>query len=206
MEELLISCEPLIKSIAKNFYNVEQEDLMQAGKIGLINAYKHYNKKSNTKFSTFAYSYIFGEMYNLSLSSRSIKTNKDSIKLLKLINNTNNYLSQKLNKIPSIKDISNYLNIDEQTIYNAYTQSLNILNIDDNNYENYTYKIYDNDTKIDIDNSINTLDEKEKELIKYRYYNDLSQSQIAKLMNMSQVSVSRQEKKTLKKLKKLITE
>ena len=67
MEGLLNSCEPLIKSIAKNFYNVEQEDLIQAGQIGLINAYKHYDKNSNTKFSTFAYSYIFGEMYNLSL-------------------------------------------------------------------------------------------------------------------------------------------
>ena len=203
MEELLISCEPLIKSIAKTFFNVEQDDLMQAGKIGLINAYNHFDKNCKTKFSTFAYTYIYGEMYNLSLKSYTIKTNRDNLKLLKLINKTYNYLSQLLNRIPSISDISNYLNIDEETINNIYNLSLSTVDIDNTNE---SYKEYDNDTKIDLYESINQLDEDEQEIIKYRYYNDMSQSEVAKLMNTSQVSISRQEKKTLKKLKELITE
>ena len=206
MEELLKSCDALIKSIAKKFYNVEQQDLIQAGQIGLINAYNHYDKNSNTKFSSFAYSYIFGEMYNLSLQSRNIKTNKDNLKLVKLINKTSLYLSQTLNKIPSIKDISKYLNIDEQIIYNAYNSTLDTLNIDDNNYNEYSFKIYDNDTKIDLNNCIKTLNDQEQQIIKYRYYNDLTQSEIANLLHTTQVSISRQEKKTLKKLKELITE
>lgn len=203
MEELLISCEPLIKHIAKNFYNIETQDLIQAGKIGLINAYKHYDKNSTTKFSTFAYTYIYGEMYKLSMESNIIKTNKDNLKLIKLINKTSNYLSQTLNKIPSIKDISNYLNIDENIINNVYNTSLNTLNIDDYDYE---YYLFDNDLKIDINNSINKLNKEEQEIIKYRYYNDLTQSEVAKIMNKSQVSISRQEQKTLRKLKQLITE
>ena len=206
MEELINRCMPLIKSIANNFYNVDKEDLIQAGQIGLINAYNHYKSNTNTKFSSFAYSYIFGEMYNLSLISKSIKTNKENLKLMKLINKTINYLSQSLNKTPSIKDIANYLNIDENIINNVYNSSLKILNIDDNNYKDLYYKTYDNDLRIDLDNSINSLSEEEKEIIKYRYYNDLTQSEVAKIMNRSQVSISRTEKKSLIKLRQLITE
>ena len=203
MEELLITCEPLIKSIANTFYNVEKEDLIQAGRIGLIEAYKHYDKNSNVKFSTFAYSYIFGQMYNLSIKSNPIKTNKDNLKILKLINKTYNYLSQTLNKTPSLYDISSYLNIDIDTINNVYNSSLSTLDIDDNDD---TYITYDNDMKIDLNNSINTLSDNEQALIKYRYFNDLTQSEVANIMNTSQVSISRQEKKTLKKLRQLITE
>ena len=203
MEELLFTCEPLIKSIANTFYNVEKDDLIQAGRIGLIEAYKHYDKNSNVKFSTFAYSYIFGQMYNLSIKSNPIKTNKDNLKLIKLINKTYNYLSQALNKVPSLNDISAYLNIDINTINNAYNSSLSTLDIEDNDN---TYTIYDNDIRIDLSNSINTLPKEEKDLIKYRYFCDLTQSEVASIMNTSQVSISRQEKKTLKKLRQLITE
>jgi len=203
MEELLFTCEPLIKSIANNFYNVEKDDLIQAGRIGLIEAYKHYDKNANVKFSTFAYSYIFGQMYNLSIKSNPIKTNKDNLKLIKLINKTYNYLSQTLNKIPSLNDISTYLNIDINTINNAYNSSLSTLDIDDNDN---TYITYDNDARLDLNNSINTLSKDEKDLIRYRYYCDLTQSEVASIMNTSQVSISRQEKKTLKKLRQLITE
>jgi RNA polymerase sporulation-specific sigma factor len=201
MEELLISCEGLIKTIAKNFYNVEQEDLIQAGRIGLINAYKNYDKKSNTKFSTYAYSYIYGEMYNLSIKSNFLKINKDDLKLVRLINKTYNYLSQSLNKMPTLQDISNYLNIDINLISNVYNSTLTTLDIDDNDK---TYTSSDNDLRIDLNNSINTLNEDEQNIIRFRYYNNMTQSEVAQIMNKSQVSISRQEKKTLKKLKQLI--
>lgn len=201
MEELLISCEGLIKTIAKNFYNVEQEDLIQAGRIGLINAYKNYDKKSNTKFSTYAYSYIYGEMYNLSIKSNFLKINKDNLKLVRLINKTYNYLSQSLNKIPTLQDISNYLNIDINLISNVYNSTLTTLDIDDNDK---TYTSSDNDLRIDLNNSINTLNKDEQNIIRFRYYNNMTQSEVAQIMNKSQVSISRQEKKTLKKLKQLI--
>ena len=209
MDNLLFEeCEPLIKSIANKFYGIDKEDLMQAGKVGLLNAYKHYNKSSNTKFSTFAYTYIFGEMYNLSINSKVIKNNKDTLKLVKKLEKTKNYLTQKLNKIPTLKDISTYLNIDELTINNAYLSVNAILSIDnddDNSIINEIYIREDNDLKLDIKNSINTLDKEERDVIKYRYYNDLTQSEVAKILNMSQVSVSRCEKKTLQKLKNVLT-
>ena len=92
MDDLLIKdFEVLIKSISNKFYGIDKEDLIQAGKVGLINAYKHYDKNSNTKFSTYAYTYIYGEMYNLLLNNKMIKTNKDTLKLVKVIDKTKNY-------------------------------------------------------------------------------------------------------------------
>ena len=210
MDELIKSCEPLIKSIANKFYGIDKEDLMQAGRTGLINAYKHYNKNDNTKFSTFAYSYIFGEMYNLSVNNRTIKTNRDTLKLVKLIEKTKSYLTQKLGKIPSLSEVASYLEMDENVLSNAYVSTETILSLDMPSIDDYylynSIKCFDdNDISLDIKNSINELSKDEQEIIKYRYYNDLTQSETAKLLGLSQVKVSRSEQKSLKKLKTIMS-
>lgn len=208
-DKLFKDCEVLIMSVAKKFYGIDREDLMQAGKVGLINAYNHYNKQSNTKFSTFAYTYIYGEMYNLLLNSKMIKTNRDNLKLVKLIDKTKSYLTQTFGREISLKDISNYLEIDEHTLENALLSSESILSLDrKNDDEDSLYNVCkydeDNDIKIDIKNSIENLNSDEKEIIKYRYFQDLTQSETAKILGISQVKVSRYEQKTLKKLKKMM--
>jgi len=72
MEDLLDTYSKLIRSIATKFYGVPKNELYHVGTIGLYNAYKHYNNSLNVKFSTFAYSYIFGEMYELYRSLKVI--------------------------------------------------------------------------------------------------------------------------------------
>ena len=72
MDEVLKSCDGLIKRIATNFYGVDKEELYHVGRIGLFKAYKHYEETNNTKFSSFAYTYIFGEMYELARSKKLI--------------------------------------------------------------------------------------------------------------------------------------
>ena len=203
--EVINSSIPLVRSIAKNFYNVEQEDLIQAGLLGLINAYKHYKKNSNTKFSTFAYSYIFGEMYNLSIKNNPLKYNKEALKVVKLIDKAKVYLTQSLNKEPSISDISKYLNIDENIIENIIISMQATVSLDkDNSLYNSINYIQDKDTLIDLKNNLSTLSKEERSILLYRYYKDMTQNEIAKKLDMSQVSVSRYEQKTLKKLKKIM--
>ena len=210
MDDLLIKdFEVLIKSISYKFYGIDKEDLMQAGKVGLINAYKHYNKNSNTKFSTYAYTYIYGEMYNLLLNNKTIKTNKETLKLVKLIDKTKNYLEQKEGREVSLNEISSYLEIDESILENALISTNTILSLDKETEENDNlYNIYkyedDYDIKLDIRNSINDLDKCEQDIIKCRYFNDLTQSETAKVLGLSQVKVSRYEQKSLKKLKKIM--
>ena len=72
MDEVLKSCDGLIKIIATNFNGVDKEEIYHVGRIGLFKAYKHYEETSNTKFSSFAYTYIFGEMYELARSKKLI--------------------------------------------------------------------------------------------------------------------------------------
>ncbi len=207
--ELLYKCEPLIMAISNQFYGIEKEDLLQAGRIGLINAYNHYNKNSNTKFSTFAYQWIYGEMYNLTLNSKMIKQNRELVKLIKLVKKAKSYLTQIINREPTIKDIANYLELDENIIANAYSYTKSVLSLDqqnDDEQELYNKAIIeeDNDTKIDLEYGINNLLNIEKQIIKYRYYDDLTQEQTAKKLGLSQVKVSRYEQKSLKKLKKYL--
>ena len=117
LEEIINTCEPLIKSIAQKFYGVDYEDLYQVGRIGVIEAYNHYKDDTKTKFTTFAYQYIFGQMYQYTMLNKTIKQNRDTLKLVKLIDKTKNYLEQSLNRLPTMKEISTYLNIPEQIVF-----------------------------------------------------------------------------------------
>ena len=201
MDNIINKYLPLIKSIANTFYGIDYDDLIQSGIIGLINAYKNYKRSENTKFSSYAYQYIYGEMYNYTLKNKSIKQQKDNLKIVKLYEQTKNYLTQSLGKIPSKKEISSYLKINEEIIDNALINTYEILSIDNDTTLNNTIGItLDMDLKIDLDNSINMLSDEEKQIIKYRYFKDLTQSEVSKKLGISQVKVSRYEKRSLSKL------
>ena len=204
MEELYESNKYLIYAIAKKFYGVEKEDLIQAGCLGLVNAIKNYNNP-NTNFSSYAYKYIFGEMYELSLRSRDIKLNKYYFKLFKLINLAKERLTQELNREVTLKDISSYLEIEEDELELASRVSLSILSLD-SEYETIEFGVEDNiDNTILINDSLNTLDSLSSEVIKKRYFSDYSQEETAKVLGISQSKVSRIEKRAKTKIYEYIS-
>lgn len=205
LEQIININEKLIYKISAKFFEVPKEDLYQAGVIGIIKAYKNYKQDNNTKFSTYAYNYIYGEMYEVANNLRSIKLSKDVLKIYKQIEKTKYLLAQKLNRIPSISEISSYLQIDEILINQIINSTNQIMSLDEDE-KRPIYETISTDTKIptsqiiDIKDSINTLDEQEKQIIQYRYYKDYTQSEIAKILGISQVKVSRYEKKSLTKM------
>ena len=75
--KLIEQYELYIYKIARKFYNVEVSDLFQAGCIGLIKAHRKYDENGGANFMTYAYKYIFGEMYELTNKSKDIKVNKN---------------------------------------------------------------------------------------------------------------------------------
>lgn len=207
LETIIKLHEKLIYKIATKFYPNPVEDLFQAGVIGLIKAYNNYVDNGTTKFTSYAYNYIFGEMYDLSNNLRSIKLNKKILKLYKQIEQTKYLLAQKLNYIPSTKEIASFLEIDENLISEVYTCTNNIMSIDSNEEEKRS--IYEtisnpqdniNTDHIDLKDSLNTLSQEEKDIINYRYFKDYTQSETAKILGISQVKVSRFEKKSLSKM------
>ena len=200
MEELL-EYDGLIYSIINKYpKRYDREDLYQAAMIGLIDAYKHYNSKYDTKFSTFAYYYIVGEVNKYIRENSSLKISKNLIDLKKKIIKTKEIMSQKLGREATNLEISLYLEVDEDLINDAIIATDEISYFEDS-YDDI--KSYDNTSAevLDLKNEINNLNEEEKKLIIARYYNELTQSETSNVLGISQVQVSRNENKILKKLK-----
>ncbi len=204
--ELILSHMGLIKKIANKFYNSSKEDLIQVGVIGLLKAYQNF-KDGNAKFSTYAYPYIFGEMYQLVNSNRDIKVSRDMLKLYKVIEKTRYELAQRLNYVPSDTEVAQFLEIDNALVSEAVLSSTSMISLDDEASELNLHEVIADkhqvnvDLKMDIDDSFKILDSCERKIIKARYYEDLTQSEVAKKLNMTQVMVSRYEKKAMEKMK-----
>ena len=203
LEQIIKLHEKLIYKIASKFHEISKEDLYQAGVIGLIKAYNNYNKQSDTKFTTYAYNYIFGEMYELANNTRTIRLNKNILKTYKKIEEAKQHLSQKLGYSPSIQEVSTFLSIPETIINEIETCTGTIMSLDVESerplYETIAAAEPSHEN-IDLQDSLNTLTEEEKQIINYRYYKDFTQSETARILGMSQVTVSRYEKKSLTKM------
>ena len=207
LEELIKSTTGLIWTIAKKFYGVDKNDLYQAGVLGVIKAYQNYQDDGKTKFSTYAYNYIFGEMYTLA-NNKEIKFNKDINKLFKIIELSKCKLSQEIMKNPSNKELAKYLNMDEEKLEQILSYKAYLLSIDEQNEEKRALhetiaqeEKVSLDEKLELKNSLEALNDIEKDIIKSRYYEDLTQSETAKKLGITQVMVSRYEKRSLTKMK-----
>lgn len=200
MEELL-NYEGLVYSIiGKYTKRFDKDDLYQVGMIGLIDAYKHFNKKLNTKFSSFAYYYILGEVNKYIRNSGGLKVSDQIIKLRSRINKTKDMMTQKLGRIPTNLEISLYLDIDEEVVDEAILATDLVESIDEEYNDIHSF---DNTSAevMDLREEINKLPEEEKKLIYARYFNELTQSETSSVLGISQVQVSRCENKILKKLR-----
>lgn len=207
--ELIFENEGLIYKIINKYKNYfEIEDLYQVAVMGLIKAYDNYKNSYNTKFTSYAYPYILGEVIKYINEFRSVKVNRQSKMLYLKILKAKELLSQKLMKNPTIDELSLFLEIDEKTIdetiiANSTIESLDkIISIDDKNLELYDKLGYYDETieNYSIKSEVEKLSPEERQIIEARFYNDLSQRETGKVLGMYQVEVSRKEKKILKKL------
>lgn len=208
--KLILDNERLIYSIANYFKNyTSREDLYQAGCLGLIKAYKKYNPNLNCKFTTYAYTFILGEMRKLVREDKGIKISREITKLNLKIEKAYILLTQKLMKEPSIEEIANYLEIPEYYVSEAILSLNKIKSIDEpinsDGKELSLHELIGKKDNIDdlilLKDSLSKLSNEEFELINNRYMNDYTQSETSKLMGATQVQVSRKEHKILEKLK-----
>lgn len=212
LSRLITENENLIHKITHYFSNYSsKEDLFQVGCIGLIKAYKNYKDDYNTKFTTYAYPYIMGEIKKYIREDKGIKISRDVTKLNLKIERANLILTQKLMRIPSFQELSEYLGIDEYYISEALCSNNVLQSLDEpivsDNKEMTLYdtipniETMDMDTLISLKNELSLLDEKEYQIIFDHYMKDRTQSEIANNLGMNQVQVSRREQKILSKLK-----
>ncbi len=212
LEQVIEENKNLIYSISHYFENYpNKEDLFQAGVMGLITAYKNYDASFNNKFTTYAYTYILGEMKKFVREDKGIKISRDITKLNLQIEKATILLTQKLMRQPTIKELSNYLEIDEYFIAEAM-KSINVLQSLDEplNNDGKQITLYDSvseqkvnnlDELIALRNELSLLPDLERTLIEQRYMCDMTQTETAEILGMTQVQVSRKEQKVLMKLK-----
>ena len=173
-----------------------------------MKAYENYKKEANTKFSSYAYPFIFGEMYNLAMQ-RQIKISKDYLKLYKSIEMARYSLAQKWGFIPNNEQLALYLEKDiveiEQAILagSIMVSSLDKANDDERSiYETVAKEeVMSWDDQIAIHEGLEQLTEEERQILKYRYFEDMTQSEAARKLKKTQVMVSRYEKKGIDKMR-----
>lgn len=212
LSKLITENENLIHKITHFFSNYSsKEDLFQVGCIGLIKAYYNYNASHNAKFTTYAYSYIVGEIRKYIREDKGIKISRDITKLNLKIERAYLILAQKLMREPSIKELSEYLGIDEYYISEAMCANNVLQSLDEPiSNEGKELTLYDTisrvetmdmDTLIALKRELSLLDNSDYQIISEHYLKDKSQSEIAEVMGINQVQVSRREQKILTKLK-----
>ena len=210
--DIIIEHDALIYSIINKFKNIyDIDDLHQVAVIGLMKVISKYDDSYNTKFSTYAYKYILGDVLKYVNDNRSIKLSKEYLQLEKRINKAREILMQKLMRKPSNYELSIFLEVDEKII-----NQIDIITSSVDSLDSVVYKdgksitlldtIKDGRVNNNIDNvclyqEIEKLDDYEKKILQNRYFLDQTQQETAKIMGLNQVQVCRCEKKILKKLK-----
>lgn len=205
LKELIINNQNLIYSIASKFKG-DKEDLFQAGCLGLIDAYQKYDSNYNTKFTTYAYPFIMGEMYKYVLGDKNIKLSPEIVKLNLAIKKAEDYLTQKFKRGPTDIELSSFLEIPVYKLVET-RNCYQTLSLDDDTNESSLYDFVSSDdiSKDDLillRDALNRLEAKEKELIIKRYFYNKTQQEVANELGINQVKVSREEGKVLTKLKK----
>lgn len=198
-ENIFCEIDGLIYKIAKTFTSDKTllEDLYQQGMIGVIKAQKNFNPNQGVDFKVYAKMYIYGEIHSyFNGANKTFKTNKDVIKLYKLISKANELLTQEFKRKPTTNEIASYLELSCTDVEDTLrimqsTLSLNYEyeNIDLENFVSYS----DSYTSIEIEELMKNLNDCEKKVIEYKYIDGYTQEEIAKMLDMSQSSVSRCE-------------
>lgn len=208
-EDIILENEFIVYSIINKYLNYfDKDDLYQVGMIGLINAFNNYKGDRNTKFSSYAYFYVKGEVTKYIRESNVLKISKSLIELNKSIEKAKILLTGKLGYVPSNREISLFLDIDEKQLEDALNANELVTSLDsrdDNDvnlydtlsFEEKSYK----EELIDLRNELAKLNSFEKDIINKRYNEGLTQSEVSRELGINQVKVSRCENKILTKLK-----
>ena len=127
----ILEYENLVWSIVSKYSHFfDKEDLYQVGMIGLMNAYGNYDASRGTKFSTYAYPYILGEISKYVADNRAIKVSKEYIKINKAVERGRDALRQTLMHEPSDLELSLFLEIPEEMIKEARQSSEVVKSLD----------------------------------------------------------------------------
>lgn len=216
MEILIEENSGLIWAVVRRFLGrgTEAEDLYQLGCLGFLKAVEGFDLHFGTQFSTYAVPKISGEIRRFLRDDGAIKVSRTLKEQSSAIRSTRNRLTAALGREPSILEISRQTGLTPEEIALAETATAATESIQrESGDEGFSLEDILSDTeseecmleKIALRQAISVLPEREKMVIQLRYFHALTQQRVAKIMNVSQVQVSRLEKKAITLLKELMT-
>lgn len=214
-ELLVVENSGLIWSVARRFLGrgTDAEDLYQLGCLGFLKAVAGFDLNFGTQFSTYAVPKIAGEIRRFLRDDGTIKVSRSIKEQASTIKTCRNLLLNALGREPTIQEIANQSGFTPEEIALAETATAAAESIHaDTREDGFTLESVLTDTesesvlveKISLRQAIDRLPEREATVIRLRYYHGLTQERIAKVLSVSQVQVSRIEKKALGNLRMLL--
>lgn len=211
-EALILENAGLIWSVARRFLGrgTEADDLYQLGCLGFLKAVRGFDLTYGTQFSTYAVPKIAGEIRRFLRDDGSVKVSRGIKERAITIKTCRDRLTNQLNREPTIQEISNETGISVEDIAIAETATAAVESIQQETGEegfSLEHILTDSESedhlleKISLRQAIELLQERESLVIKLRYFHGLTQDRVAKILSVSQVQVSRIEKKALGKLR-----
>jgi RNA polymerase sporulation-specific sigma factor len=204
----------LVWSVVQRFLNrgYEPDDLFQIGSIGLLKSVDKFDLSYDVKFSTYAVPMIIGEIQRFIRDDGTVKVSRSLKETGNKVRKARDELSKNLGRIPTINEIAERLELSPEEVVLAQEAVRAPSSIHETVYENdgdpitLLDQIADHSEtkwfdKIALKEAIQNLDERERLIVFLRYYKDQTQSEVASRLGISQVQVSRLEKKILKEMK-----
>ena len=226
LRESLVFChQRLVRSIASRFLGAGEalEDLIQVGNIGLINALDRYNPAQGTRFSTYATPTILGEIKrHFRDKTPGIKVPRWLQELQYATQRTAQAMTMESGHPPTVAEIAQRLGVSEEQIAEAMEsgEASNLVSLDTHldGHSNLMASsladlvghkdpiLHEFETFGDLRVALQALNEREREVISLRFFDEMSQAKIARQLNISQMHVSRLQQKALKKLRDMLSD
>ena len=206
----------LVLHVVKRYQGktTDMEDLIQIGCIGLLKAVDYFDLNMDVRFSSYAVPMILGEIRRYLRDDGMLKVSRSLKNIAYQTSKTREMLTVQLGREPSIEEIADATGVEREEIIMAMEASAELESLQKSVYQSDGNEICLEDKVEDrrdavselmnhvlLENMLKVLDPEEKSLIHMRYYEEMTQSQIAAKMQKTQVQISRMEKKILKKMR-----
>ena len=215
MEALIAENSGLIWSIVRRFFGrgVEGDDLYQLGCVGFLKAVNGFDESYGTQFSTYAVPKICGEIRRFLRDDGMVKVSRGIKEQAVRIRAARTDLEQQLGREPTLSELSEKtgLSVEDIAMTETATVPTESLQKECGN-ENFTMESFLGDDgqeerlieRFALDEAIGKLEEKEQKVVSLRYFHGLTQQKSANILGVSQVQVSRLERKAIERLKTML--
>lgn len=215
-EQLVTENSGLIWSVARRYFGrgVDPDDLYQLGCVGFLKAIAGFDEGYGTQFSTYAVPKISGEIRRFLRDDGAVKVSRGIKERAAAIHAARRTLEQRLGREPTLSELSQETGLEPEEIAVAETASAPAESLQREAFEDgFTLEeILGDDTeterileRVSLGEAIDTLPEREKQVIALRYFHDMTQDAAARVLGVSQVQVSRLERRAIGRLREALS-